>query len=50
VAGHHSDRLAVLNRQVPHLARIVGLTTRRDWVPTPLQSELLAELRSVAGD
>jgi LysR family transcriptional regulator of gallate degradation len=50
VAGHHSDRLAVLDKQVPHVARVVGLTTRRDWLPTPLQAELLAELRRAAGD
>jgi hypothetical protein len=33
---------------VPDTARTIGAITRRDWYPTVLQQQFLAELRAVA--
>ncbi|RKE67492.1 DNA-binding transcriptional LysR family regulator [Pseudorhodoplanes sinuspersici] len=37
--------LAALNLRVPHAPRIVGLTTRLDWLPTSFQSDFLTVMR-----
>lgn len=44
VIDDRSD-LAALNIRIPHAARIVGLTTRLDWLPTRFQSDFLAVMR-----
>lgn len=44
------DDLAVLDLAVPHPRRVVGITTRTDWLPTALQAELLERLREVCRD
>jgi hypothetical protein len=43
-----SDLLAVLNVRVPHRPRMVGLTTRLDWLPTAFQSEVISLLRTTS--
>jgi len=58
-----SDRLSVLSRwhialdgrlatfrhpSIPHARREVGLTMRRNWLPTPFQAQFLTNLRSEA--
>lgn len=57
-----SDRLSILSRghiamnpalagidlALPHPPRHVGLTLRRNWLPTDVQAEFLAELRQAA--
>ena len=46
----HSNLLAVLNMEVAHAVRMVGLTTRADWLPTAFQSEFLALMRRISSD
>jgi hypothetical protein len=43
-AGH----LIGIRSAVPDTARTIGAITRRDWYPTELQQQFLAELRAVA--
>jgi LysR family transcriptional regulator of gallate degradation len=48
VAIHSDDReksLTVLNIPVPHKRRMVGLTTRSDWLATEFQADFLQRLR-----
>jgi LysR family transcriptional regulator of gallate degradation len=45
-----SDLLAVLDMEVAHPPRMVGLTTRADWLPTSFQSEFLALMRRISSD
>ncbi len=42
-----SDLLAVLDVRVPHPLRVIGLTTRHDWLPTGFQSGFLALMRQM---
>lgn len=42
--------LARLDVDLSHTARAIGLTTRRDWLPTRAQTRLIAHLRAVSGD
>lgn len=44
-----SQQLKILDVRVPHAKRMVGLTTRRDWLATALHAELVAQLRAAAG-
>ena len=44
-ADDHST-LATVNVLVPHAKRIVGMTIRRDWLPTIFQSELVKRIRA----
>jgi len=46
----HSGLLTVLDIPVPHPQRLVGLTTRRDWLPTDFHADCLALLRKTAAD
>jgi DNA-binding transcriptional LysR family regulator len=46
IADDRPDRLAVLDLDIPHPPRIVGLTTRADWLPTAVQADFLASLRA----
>jgi DNA-binding transcriptional LysR family regulator len=46
----HSNLLAVLDMEVAHPLRMVGLTTRADWLPTSFQSEFLALMRRISSD
>lgn len=46
----HSNTLAVLDIEVPQPRRVVGLTLRRDWLPTGMQSEFLNQLRRVSAE
>jgi DNA-binding transcriptional LysR family regulator len=41
-------QLALVLDPLPGTARPIGLTTRRDWKPTPAIADLLAELRQAA--
>jgi LysR family transcriptional regulator of gallate degradation len=43
-SDERSRWLAALNLRVPHAQRQVGLTTRRDFLPTALQAEFMARL------
>jgi DNA-binding transcriptional LysR family regulator len=43
-----SAQLKILDVPVPHVARWVGLTTRRDWLPTALHVAFLDALRAVS--
>jgi DNA-binding transcriptional LysR family regulator len=45
-ADDHST-LATVDIRVPHAKRNVGMTMRQDWLPTTLQSDLLARMRHV---
>ena len=45
VIDDHKDLVAALNIRIPHAARIVGLTTRLDWLPTKFQTDFLAVMR-----
>lgn len=45
VADGRPDRLAVLDLDIPQPSRIIGLTTRADWLPTVVQADFLALLR-----
>nr|WP_284701241.1 LysR family transcriptional regulator [Rhodoplanes tepidamans] len=40
--------LASLDLPIPHPRRVVGLTTRADWLPTAVQAEFLDRLRAVS--
>ena len=42
-----SEGLATLTFDVPHARRNVGLTLRRDWLPTMFQSEFVSALQQV---
>jgi LysR family transcriptional regulator, regulator for genes of the gallate degradation pathway len=46
-AEDHSKMLVALDIPVPQPQRKVGLTSRRDWLPTVFQTELLKQMRSV---
>jgi len=46
----NADTLAAVDLDVPHKTRIVGLTTRQDWLPTSLQAEFLALLGRIAAN
>jgi LysR family transcriptional regulator of gallate degradation len=41
--------LAVLPVALRHPARRIGLTTRRDWLPTPAAASLLEAIRDACG-
>ncbi len=41
--------LCALDIDLPDSARPIGLTTRRNWLPTPSQERLLARIRAVCG-
>jgi LysR family transcriptional regulator, regulator for genes of the gallate degradation pathway len=45
-----SNGLAVLNMEIAHPLRMVGLTTRTDWLPTAFQSEFVGLMRELSGD
>jgi len=45
VLDDHPNLIAVLDIHVPHARRIVGLTTRLDWLPTASQSDFLSVMR-----
>ncbi|NVO13542.1 MAG: LysR family transcriptional regulator [Rhodoplanes sp.] len=49
VADDRPDRLAVLDLAIPHPPRIVGLTTRADWLPTAVQADFVNRLREICG-
>jgi LysR family transcriptional regulator of gallate degradation len=40
-----ANRLAILDIKVPHTRRMVGVTTRSDWLPTEFQADFLHRLR-----
>lgn len=42
--------LAVLPVEIPNAARPIGLTVRKDWLPTTLQSEFVDIVRKLAAD
>src|SRR5579862_2913662 len=42
----HSDVLTILPIAVPHPPRLVGLTTRQDWLPTDFQADFIAMIKS----
>ena len=46
VVDDRSDILAVLDIRVPHPTRRVGLTARRDWLPTGFQAAFLDLVRT----
>ncbi|MGH8296067.1 MAG: LysR family transcriptional regulator [Steroidobacteraceae bacterium] len=49
--AHHelaAGELVALPHPAGHVVRQIGLTLRRDWRPTPAQSELLEMIRAVA--
>jgi LysR family transcriptional regulator, regulator for genes of the gallate degradation pathway len=46
-AEDYSKALIALDMPLPQPQRRVGLTTRRDWLPTAFQSELLNQVRSL---
>lgn len=46
LGGEQSDQLVILDVPVPHPTRMVGLTTRRDWLPTALHADVMAQLRA----
>ncbi|MCK9914012.1 LysR family transcriptional regulator [Microbacteriaceae bacterium K1510] len=43
-----SAQLKILDVPVPHARRMVGLTTRRDWLPTALHAAFVDRLRDVS--
>jgi DNA-binding transcriptional LysR family regulator len=43
-----SGRLALLRKDLPGTRRAIGLSTRIDWKPTPVQQEYLVLLRALA--
>jgi LysR family transcriptional regulator of gallate degradation len=43
-SDERSRWLAVLELRVPHAQRQVGLTTRRDFLPTAFQADFMARL------
>jgi hypothetical protein len=43
-----SGRLAVLRKDLPGTRRAIGLSTRIDWKPTPVQQEYVVLLRALA--
>lgn len=43
-----STQLKILDVPVPHVRRMVGLTTRRDWLPTALHAAFVDRLREVS--
>ena len=43
-----SAQLKILDVAVPHVRRMVGLTTRRDWLPTALHAAFVDRLREVS--
>jgi len=43
-----SSQLKILDVPVPHVRRMVGLTTRRDWLPTALHADFIERLREVS--
>lgn len=43
-----STQLKILDVPVPHVRRMVGLTTRRDWLPTALHAAFVDRLRDVS--
>jgi DNA-binding transcriptional LysR family regulator len=45
MAAGGADRLTSLDLPPPQPPRVVGLTTRRDWLPTECQAEFIATLR-----
>lgn len=45
MAAGGAERLTTLTLAVPQPPRVVGLTTRRDWLPTDSQIEFIATLR-----
>jgi LysR family transcriptional regulator, regulator for genes of the gallate degradation pathway len=46
MAAGGADHLTALNLRAPQPRRVVGLTTRRDWLATEFQNEFIANLRS----
>ncbi|WP_339109882.1 LysR family transcriptional regulator [Thioclava sp. GXIMD4216] len=42
--------VAVLPFAVPHSTRAIGLTYRRDWMPTPAQSLIMEEIRQASAE
>jgi DNA-binding transcriptional LysR family regulator len=50
VADGMGAGLAALSAiKVPHTPRVVGITTRADWLPTPVQSLYLSAVRDAVG-
>jgi DNA-binding transcriptional LysR family regulator len=46
--GIHGEDLVALNVPIPEARRTVGVTTRADWLPTPVQHAFLGNLRKQA--
>ncbi|MDB5508447.1 MAG: hypothetical protein JWL93_916 [Hyphomicrobiales bacterium] len=45
----HADLARVEGVRIDHPRRCVGLTTRTDWLPTPVQDAFLSAMRKAAG-
>lgn len=47
--GNYRDDVVALRIDPPDKGRVVGLTTRADWLPTPLQQAFVDQLRAQCG-